>query len=73
MFLFLDPRLAFAKSEKNSTNMNHIFNDYTTSSEILKSRDLTGFNAIVTGANRGIGKFNCLNEIEFPRSQIFSF
>jgi hypothetical protein len=52
--------------------MNHIFNDYTTSSEILKSRDLTGFNAIVTGANRGIGKYNCLNEIEFPRSQFFS-
>ena len=37
--------------------MNYLqnLNEYSTALEVIKSRDFSGFNAIVTGANRGIG------------------
>lgn len=57
---YTDPRLAFAKTAKNNSNQNrmnyaHNFNDYTTALEVIRNRDFTGYNAIVTGANRGVG------------------
>lgn len=38
--------------------MNYVqsFGDYTTALDVIKNRDFTGQNAIVTGANRGVGK-----------------
>jgi hypothetical protein len=36
-------------------NFSKNFNENSTALDIVKSRDLTGWNAIVTGANRGIG------------------
>lgn len=36
-------------------NYAHNFNDYTTALEVIRNRDFTGYNAIVTGANRGVG------------------
>ena len=57
---FLDPRLAFAQCEKNinisKMNFSKNFNENSTALDVVKSRDLTGWSAIVTGANRGIGK-----------------
>ncbi len=57
---YTDPRLAFAKTTTENQNkplskMSGLLGDDLTASEILKSRDLSGQYAIVTGANRGLG------------------
>jgi hypothetical protein len=69
---YTDPRLAYAKSTSkqvddqsssskgNSMADNHstinFYDDNSTAIQLIKSRDLTGYNAIVVGANRGVGK-----------------
>ena len=56
---YADPRLAFARSKKQKKSRameNYSFFDETsTALSVVKSRNLSGLCAIVTGGNRGVG------------------
>jgi hypothetical protein len=40
---------------RKQTTMTSSYDDNATGTEIIKGRDFTGYHAIVTGANRGVG------------------
>ncbi|KAI5742847.1 hypothetical protein M8J77_011851 [Diaphorina citri] len=53
---YTDPRIVFAKEEKeNPLDIRQKYDHSTKALQILHGRDLSNYNAIVTGANTGIG------------------
>ncbi|CAF0728362.1 unnamed protein product [Brachionus calyciflorus] len=52
---YTDPRLAFSKHNSKMQQTTLFFNENLTALDLIKNRDLTGFYAIVIGANRGVG------------------
>lgn len=57
MKTYTDPRIVFAKEEKeNPLDIRQKYDHSTKALQILHGRDLSNYNAIVTGANTGIGE-----------------
>lgn len=64
---YTDPRIVFAKEEKeNPLDIRQRFDHSTKALQILHGRDLSNYTAIVTGANTGIGEYSGILKKKLP-------